>query len=91
MPSDYFLHQVIQSEQHFQVFDFSNINFSSCCASNVISKTFTWLLLNRSSKTCLALQCVRVVVCSTAFYHESNVTFEKFLLKSWDNVFLGNF
>ena len=44
------------------------INFSSCYTTNVISETFNRLLLNRSLKTCLALQCIRVVVCSTAFF-----------------------
>ena len=40
-------------------------------ATNVISKPFPWLLLNRSHETCLALQCIEVVVCRTAFFHKS--------------------
>ena len=36
-------------------------------ATNVISEPFPWLVLNRTRKTCLALQCIRVVVYSTVF------------------------
>ena len=43
---------------------------------NIIFQTFPWLVLNRSYKTCLALQCVRVVVCSTALFHKSNFTYQ---------------
>ena len=60
-------------------------------ATNVISEPFPWLVSTRSLKTCLALQCVRVVVCSTAFFHESKITFENRLSKSHKNVFPGTF
>ena len=32
-------------------------------ATNIISKLFPWLVLNRSRKICLDLQCIRVVGC----------------------------
>ena len=38
---------------------------------------FPWLVLNRSCKTCLALQCIRVVVCSTAFFQKGTFILEK--------------
>ena len=74
MPSDCFPHHVIQSQLDFQVF---KINFSSCYATNVISEIFTWLLLKRSRKTCLALQCVRVQYVVQPFFIKSKFTFEK--------------
>ena len=37
-------------------------------ATNIISQSFPWLVVSKSYKICLALQCVRVVVCSTAFF-----------------------
>ena len=37
-------------------------------ATNVIFEPFPWLEPNRSRKTCLVLQCIRVVVCNTAFF-----------------------
>ena len=59
--------------------------------TNVISEPFSWLVvLNRLHKTCLALQCVTVAVCSTAFFHKRKFIFENRLLKSRKNVFLGN-
>ena len=43
---------------------------------------FPWLTLNWMRKTCPALQCIRVVVCRTAFFHKSTFIFENCLLKS---------
>ena len=37
-------------------------------SANVISEPFSWLLLYRLRKTCLALQYIRMVVCRTAFF-----------------------
>ena len=37
-------------------------------ATNVISEPLPWLILNRSRKTCLPLQCIGVVACSTAIF-----------------------
>ena len=68
MPSDCCL-----SYSHSQVFKFS---------SNLISEPFSWLVLNRSHKTCLALQCIRPVVCSTNFFHKNKFVFANPLLKS---------
>ena len=61
MPSDCFLLQVSQSKLEFQIFEV------------VISERFPWLVLNRSRKTCLALQFVRVVICSTAFFTKASL------------------
>ena len=43
-------------------------------ATNVISESSAWLVPNRLRKTCLALQCIRVVVCGTAFFIDLNKT-----------------
>ena len=37
-------------------------------ATNVNSEPFPWLVLNRSRGTCPGLQCIRMVVCKTAFF-----------------------
>ena len=57
MPSYCFLHQL----------KFVSLNLVAL-ATNMISQPFPWLVLNRSYKTCLALQCVSVVVCKTIFF-----------------------
>ena len=44
--------------------------------SNALSKLFSWLVLNRSRKNCLALQWIRMVVSSTAFFRKSMFVFE---------------
>ena len=64
MLSDCFLHQVIQSLIAFQ---FLRLNLVAP-TPNVTSELFPLLVLNKSRKTCLALQRVIVVVCSTAFF-----------------------
>ena len=47
-------------------------------ASTTISifEPFPWLILNRSRKICLALQCIGVAVCSTASFHKSKFIFK---------------
>ena len=60
-------------------------------STNVISKSFHWFVLNGSRKTCLAVQCVRIAVCSTGFFHKSKFIFKNSLLKFRQNVFPGNF
>ena len=40
-------------------------------ATNVISERFPWLLLGKSRETRLALQCIKMVVCRTAFFPKS--------------------
>ena len=41
-------------------------------ATNVISERFPWLLLGKSRETRLALQCIKMVVCRTAFFPKSH-------------------
>ena len=53
-----------------QVFKFFRLILVAT-ATNVISEPFPWSALNRSGKTCLALQYIRVVVCRTALFHKS--------------------
>ena len=68
MPSDRFLPQIINYSYAFKFLRLILL----APAANVISEPLPWLVLNnRSSKTCLALQGVRVVVCSTVFCHKS--------------------
>ena len=55
-------------------------------ATNINSMPFPWLVLNRFRKICLSLQCVRVAVCSTVFFHKS-----KFAFETRKNVFPRNF
>ena len=64
MSSDCYLHQV---SNHSYVFKFLTLILVAF-AINVISETFPLVILNRLRKTCLALQCFRVVVCETAFF-----------------------
>ena len=61
MPSDSCLHRAIQS--YFQIFE---VDFSSFC--HKCHELFPWLVLNRLRKICLPLQCVRLDVCSAAFF-----------------------
>ena len=69
MLSDCCLHQVVQ----FKLLRLILVN----PATNVIFEKFPWLILNRSRNTYPTLQRMRVVVCSTAFFHE-----QKFILKN---------
>ena len=41
-------------------------------ATNVISERFPWLLLGKSHETRLVLQCIKMVVCRTAFFPKSH-------------------
>ena len=47
----------------FQVFE-----VDLCSSYNVISEPFACLVTKRLRKTCLVLQCIRVIVCGTAFF-----------------------
>ena len=62
MPSDCDLHQVIQSLLGFQIYE---VDFISSIWQHM---SFSWLALNRLCKPCLALKCIRVVVCSTHLF-----------------------
>ena len=66
----------IKSSNQRKVFKFLRLTLVAHVI-NVTSEPFPWLILNRSRKTCLALQCIGVVVCSAAFFHKS-----KFILKT---------
>ena len=77
MSADCCLHQVIQSELGFQIFE---VDFSSSC-NKCLSEPFFWLIIIGSRKNCLALQYIAVVVCSTAFFHKSRFVLKKCLLK----------
>ena len=68
MLSDCCLHQVIQ----FNLLRMILVN----PATNVIFEKFPWLILNRSRNTYPTLQCMRVVVGSTAFFHKSKFIFK---------------
>ena len=57
----------IMSSNHSTVFKFLK-RLLVAPATNVITEPFPLVVPNRSRKTCLALQCIRVVVCSTAFF-----------------------
>ena len=41
-------------------------------ATNVISERFPWLLLGKSRETRLALQCIKMFVCRTAFFSQKS-------------------
>ena len=71
MPSDCYLHQVIQS----YVFKFLRLMLVTP-ATYVISEPFPWLSLNRLSKQCVAFLCIIMVVCSTDFFHKRTFSFE---------------
>ena len=95
MPSDCFLHQVIQSKLGLRFLRLMLV----AAATNVIFEPFLWLVLNRSGKACLTLPCIRVVVCSKAFLCKSvNINFcIKFILSKFQNfikiskiIFLGS-
>ena len=42
-------------------------------ATNDISELFRWLALNRSLKTSLCFQCIRVAVCRKPFFIEASL------------------
>ena len=58
--------------------------------SNALSKLFSWLVLNRLCKTCLALHCIRIVVFSRAFFRKSTFVFEICSLKFSKTFFPEN-
>ena len=66
----------IKSSNQHKVFRFLRLTLVAHTI-NVTSESFPWLTRNRSRKTCLALQCIGVNVCNTAFFYKS-----KFILKT---------
>ena len=68
MLSDCCLHRIVQ----FELLRLILVN----PATNAIFEKFPWLILNRSRNTYPTLQRMRVVVCSTAFFHKSKFIFE---------------
>ena len=57
-----------------------------CCCFFLFRTSFV-RRLNRSRKTCLALQCVRVAACGHSSFHKRKFIFENGSLKSRKNVF----
>ena len=50
-------------------------------ATYLLSQQFSWLVLYRSAKPCLVLQCIRVVVCNTTFFSKSYGYFWELLIE----------
>ena len=75
MSADCCLHHIIQSKIGFQILT----RMLVAPATNIFPEPFPWLVLNRSHNTCLALQFIRAVVCSTAFFIK--VYFQKIFIE----------
>ena len=75
----------IKPSNHNQVFNLSRLILVAP-ATNAILEPFPWLALNRSRNTCLALQCIRVVVCSS-FFSIKYVYFRKLLIEIPQKMF----
>ena len=71
----------------FQVFEVDLV----ASATNVISEPFAWLVSNGLRKTCAALQCIRMVVCGTAFFIKVPLFAKTVIEIPQKNAFLGNF
>ena len=86
MSSDCCLHQVIQLQLGFQIFEVDSI---VAPATNLISELFPWLALHRLHKACLAVH--QSCCMQYSFFHKSKLIFKTCLLKSPKNVSSENF